>query len=172
MSLGKGRLKRDFGGYAQLEAMNVFLVPGVALWFGWPRTLVEVIALAAAIIAVAGLLVIGTIYWRAVDRRLKLKDRATFTRAMVVADRYERASMVAVIGSAVTLVVAFIAVGASRSVIVAAILTLLAALEYVNYYRVQLQVVDNLPDWQRFRATGRFKPAHMARDLAAFRGRS
>jgi hypothetical protein len=59
--------------------------------------------------------------------------------------------------------------GWSRSVIAGAGLWLLAALEYVNYYHRQLQYFDNMADLKHL-LTGRgLKPAHMARDLAAWR---
>ena len=171
MSLGGGRLKRDFAAYSQLEAMNVMLVPGLAIWFGWPRTLVEALALISSIVATAGLLVVGTIYWRAVDRRLKARAPAGFADAMLFADQAERPMMLATIVATIMAVVAFTLVGLSRSVIVAGVMTLLAVLEYVNYYHRQLQVIDNAPDFRRLVVTGRLKKAHMARDLAAYRRR-
>ena len=169
MSLGKGRLKRNFAAYAQMEAFNVVMVPALAIWIGWPRTLVEGLALAATLVAVAGLLVVGTIYWRAVDRRLKLRDRAGFRRAMRFADQAERPMITATALAVIMTIVVLASAGPSRSAMVTAVMCLLAVLEYVNYYHFQLQIFDNLPDFRRFVATGRLKKSHMARDLTAFR---
>lgn len=43
--------------------------------------------------------------------------------------------------------------------------TLLAGLEFVNYYVVQLQHFDNAADWQRLRSGRGFREAHLARAL-------
>jgi membrane protein YdbS with pleckstrin-like domain len=59
--------------------------------------------------------------------------------------------------------------GWSWSVTGAAILTLLAALEYVNYYHRQLQHFDRSSDFKRLMTGGGFRRSHMARDLAAYR---
>lgn len=164
-------MKRNFAAYAQMEAANVVLVPGLALWLGWPRTMFEVIAMFVSVIAVAGLLVVGAVFWRAIDRRLKLRDRQTFASAMAIADVAQRPMAIAVFGSGIAVVVAFVAEGATRSVIAAATLSLLAALEFVNYYHRQLQIFDNPADFKRLLATWQFKRAHLARELAAFRER-
>lgn len=54
-------------------------------------------------------------------------------------------------------------------VIGAAILTLLAALEYVNYYHRQLQHFDRSSDFKRLITGGGFRRSHMARNLTAYR---
>ncbi|MDQ3080564.1 MAG: hypothetical protein M3R03_11290 [Pseudomonadota bacterium] len=59
--------------------------------------------------------------------------------------------------------------GWTAGVIAAELLTLLAGLEYVNYYHRQLQHFDNLADLKRLFSGRGFKPSHMARSLAARR---
>jgi ferric-dicitrate binding protein FerR (iron transport regulator) len=61
--------------------------------------------------------------------------------------------------------------GWSKGAIAAAGLSVLALLEYVNYYHRQLQVIDNKADFQRLLSTGRFKRARLARALATYRQR-
>ena len=47
--------------------------------------------------------------------------------------------------------------------------TALAALEYVNYYKFQVQHFDNWADFKRLMTGRGFRKAHMARDIAAGR---
>jgi hypothetical protein len=65
--------------------------------------------------------------------------------------------------------VALVANGWSGAVIAALACSALGSLEYVNYYRVQLQHFDNLADFKRLLGGRGFRKAHLARDLAAFR---
>jgi hypothetical protein len=55
------------------------------------------------------------------------------------------------------------------SLVVSLLLALLAILEYVNYYRVQLQHFDHAADFKRL-VTGRgFRRSHLAKAIAAYR---
>ncbi len=162
---------RNLTAYWQMEAANVLFVPGLALVFGWPRTAIGAVALALAIVATAGFLVVGTLYWRGLDRRLKGLGRESLERALAFADRVERPLLVAT-AAAVAATVADVAIdGFTATAIAAVVLTLLAVLEYVNYYRWQLQYFDNAADLKRLFTTGRLRRAHLARDLADFRAK-
>jgi hypothetical protein len=88
-------LKRNFGSYAAMEGANVFFVPGFALWLGWPRSPSEIAAMVVSIIAVSGLLVVGTLFWRGLDRRLKTGDRAALDQSVKFADRAQMPMAVA-----------------------------------------------------------------------------
>jgi hypothetical protein len=46
-----------------------------------------------------------------------------------------------------------------------AVLLLLAVLEYVNYYHVQLQHFDHDADWRRLMSGRGFRPSHLAREI-------
>ena len=46
-----------------------------------------------------------------------------------------------------------------------AVLLLLAVLEYINYYHVQLQHFDHAPDWQRLVSGRGFRRSHLAREI-------
>ena len=52
-----------------MEAANIVFVPGFALYFGMPRDWLEAPAFGAAARATMGYLVVGTFYWRGVERR-------------------------------------------------------------------------------------------------------
>jgi hypothetical protein len=53
----------------------------------------------------------------------------------------------------------------SAQCVAPALLLLLAVLEYVNYYHVQLQHFDHAPDWQRLIAGRGFRRSHLAREI-------
>ena len=163
------RSPRDFKGYAQLEAFNILLVPGTALWFGRPKTLAEAAILSTAIIATAGFLAIGTLYWRGLAARLRTSEAASRSAALRTADRCERPLVVVTTLASVMVMVGVLAFGWTGAIIAAAALTALAWLEYVNYYHWQLQHFDRMADTRRLFTTRRFRRAHMARHLARYR---
>jgi hypothetical protein len=45
------------------------------------------------------------------------------------------------------------------------VLLLLAVLEYINYYHVQLQHFDHAPDWKRLISGRGFRRSHLAREI-------
>jgi hypothetical protein len=152
-----------------MEAMNILLVPGAAFLFAPPKAPVEIVAMVLASLATATFLLVGALYWRGLDRRLRAGDRAGLEQALSIGDRLEKPGLALIFfaGAGSALAVAF--QGWTWPCVAACLLTLLAALEYVNYYKRQLQHFDNWTDFKRL-ITGRgFKPAHMARELAAFR---
>jgi hypothetical protein len=152
-----------------MEGANVVFVPGLALWFGWPRSPTEIAAMVISIFAAAGLLIVGTVFWRAVDRRLKSKDHGAIGGAVQFAAAAQRPMALFTGASIIAALIALSRDGASSAVIAAGALSLLAVLEYVNYYHLQLQVFDNAADMRRLLSTGRLKRSHLARDRAARR---
>jgi hypothetical protein len=151
-----------------MELLNALTVPGLAVWIGWPRDAIAALLLAAALLPTVALLVIGGLYWRGVAHRTRERSRA-LPAALKLANRSER-SLVALTALALAATFALLLrEGASRTMLAAAVSTLLAVLEYVNYYRVQLQHFDNARDLKRLLRGRGFRLAHMARDLAAYR---
>lgn len=163
---------RRLRGYWQMEAANVLFVPafaiGLVLWAGGGVS----IALVAAAIACAALLVVGALYWRAVMRQMEgARGALAFWIPRLAA--VEGLSLALVICAVAVTVMEFVQAGGAWTPerIGAVALTALAALEYVNYYRVQLQHFDNWADFKRL-ITGRgLRQAHMARDIQAWRRR-
>ena len=144
------------------------LVPFVVLRSAMPRTWLEIAAGALSLAVVALLLLVGGAYWYAVLKRAQ-GDPAPFATVLRVADRTEPASIALLALAWIATAVALAAHGWTWPVIAACVCSALGTLEYVNYYRVQLQHFDHADDFKRL-LTGRgFRKAHLARDLAAFR---
>jgi hypothetical protein len=160
---------RNLEAYWKMEAANVLVVPAIALALGFPRDVVEAIALGLAIVATAGFLVVGAAFWRGIDRRVRFADRVSGEQALDLAERVERPLLMATGAAVAATLTALSLNGWTASVIAAALLTLLAALEYVNYYHRQLQHFDNLADLKRLFSGRGFRPSHMARSLDARR---
>jgi hypothetical protein len=112
---------------------------------------------------------IGAAYWRAVDQRLRRADRILLDRVLALADAVERPLLLLTGAAVIALVYSILVHGWTAPVIAAAVLTLLAALEYVNYYHRQLQHFDRWSDFKRLVSARRLRPSHMARALAAHR---
>ena len=160
---------RNFESYWKMEAANVVFVPAFALWLGFPRNTLDAVAIGLAIVATSGFLVVGTAFWRGIDRRLRFADRDAASRALALADRAEQPLLAVNAAAAVASVAALVVNGWTGAAIAAAALSLMAALEYVNYYQRQLQHFDNRADFKRLLSGRGGKPSHMARDLAAWR---
>jgi O-antigen/teichoic acid export membrane protein len=154
-----------------MEAGNIVAIPGLAFYLGKPQASVELVALLLASAAVACFLLVGALYWRGPDRRFRSADRTALSGSLGVADRAEKPGLVLIALAVVACAVALALQAWSTAVVAASILSLLAAVEYVNYYRRQLQHFDNAADFKRLLTGGGLKPSHMARDLAAFRRR-
>jgi uncharacterized RDD family membrane protein YckC len=133
-----------------------------------PRTGWEIAAVSLSLLAASILLLLGGAYWCGVLRRAGGKP-ALLRQVLRVADRAER-PILALLAVAWLVSIGALAVeGWSRPVIAAFACSALAALEYVNYFQVQLQHFDHWADFQRL-LTGRgFRPAHLGRDVAALR---
>jgi hypothetical protein len=165
-------LIRRLSGYWRMEAGNVLLVPLIAAVAVIAQGDSLSVPLAFAAFACSALLVVGAIAWK-----IELDGLMGDTR---LADRtlpwLERARMP-------TLVMAVLAPGAAvveyamdgrwtASAIATAILALLALLEWVNYYKVQLQHFDHAADFKRLLAGRGFREAHLAKALRLRRARN
>ena len=168
MSATTGPVARRLRWYLQMAAGNALFVPacavGLVWWAGWAAS----VGLAVSAIACSALLVIGALYWRAVLRQIEGTSGVMdyWLPRLSVA---ERSSLGLVASATVVTVVELVLWGWTASRIAAAALTVLAALEYVNYYRIQLQHFDNWADLKRLVAGRGFRKAHMARDISAWR---
>jgi hypothetical protein len=123
------------------------------------------VATAIAMFAASGLLVIGALCWRMAlasatgDRRLA--DRLM---ALLKPSRTP-ARMMALIGGCAAIVEAATEGGFTPSAIAALTFGGLAILEYVNYFEVQLQHFDHLPDFKRLMAGKGFRKPYLAKAI-------
>ena len=159
--------------YWQMEAANAVIVPAAALGFVWWAGGAATAAFWVAAIACAMLLVIGALYWRAVLRQIQGASTA-FDYWLPRLAAAELTSLLLVSAAAIMVVLEFALSGGGwvATRVAAAFLTVLAGLEYVNYYKVQLQHFDNWADFRRLMSGRGFRRAHMARDIAAWRSRA
>ncbi len=162
---------RDFRSYGTLEGFNALLAPTVATYYGWPHDVAGGTVLALANLGLVIGLVVGTLYWLAVAAQIKRNSRP-MNAALKLASAAQGPMIIIVLAAAIGVAALVASRGWSLSNSVAAIVTLLAALEYVNYYHVQLQHFDNASDWRRLRNGQGFRRAHLARALAKRRHRT
>lgn len=156
--------------YWQMEAGNAVLVPVTAWVLIWSVGGAATAAFWVAVLACAALLVIGALYWRAVLRRIEgAAGVFEYWLPRLAAAENFMLALVSLSAIVVVLELTLSSRGLNAAIVAAAILTALAALEYVNYYKVQLQHFDNLADFKRLMAGRGFRKAHMARDIAAQR---
>jgi|CXWL01.1.fsa_nt_gi hypothetical protein len=168
MPAGENSVAKRLRWYWQMEAGNALFVPAAAVVLVWWAGGAASVALAVAAIACSALLVIGALYWRAVLRQIEGASAVMdyWLPRLAVA---EGASLGLVASATVVTVLELLLWGWTASRIAAAALTVLAALEYVNYYRIQLQHFDNWADLKRLMTGRGFRKAHMARDISAWR---
>lgn len=165
-------VSRRLRSYWKMEAVNVALVPASAVLGVWyfDGTLTPAFWLSA--LTCSALLAIGTVYLRAISKRAD-GDRRFFDQSLPGLAKVEPFAaalvVVAVAGWLGDLLTGQRA--NSPSGIASAILTILAALEYVNYYKVQLQHFDNAADFKRLMSGRGFRRSHLARDIAHWRSR-
>lgn len=160
------RSPRNFQTYAWMEAGNAVLVPAFARIIAPPEALLDGLAFGLAVLACAGFLLIGALYWRGMHDRIVHSRRERIETALTIAER-ARLPLLAITGVSIAAdIVALAIVGLRPANIAACALTLLACLEYVNYYHVQLQNFDRWSDFKRLLAGQGLRRSHMARDLA------
>lgn len=152
-----------------MEAGNVVLVPAVAAFFAQPANLFETLVFGLAAIACGGFLLVGSFYWSGKHDRIEHGGRKKIDRALTIAVRAKWPLLFITAASIVVDVYAIATAGFRPALIAASVLTLLAGLEYVNYYQLQLQHFDRWSDFQRLMTERKLRQAHMARDLAARR---
>ncbi len=165
-------LEKRLSSYWQLEAMNVALVPMAVLisaislgdQIRWP--------LLVCLAANAVLLVIGSCYWRIEYLRLRGQQEPydTWLPRLAAAEPLAVVSTGLAVISFIADVLSMGAVSGATSWLTAG-MALLALLEYVNYYRWQLQYFDHLPDFRALVKRKRLKRAHMARAIQRWRSR-
>lgn len=165
------KLRDRLSQYWKIELVNVFMLPVVTVVvvtqvFKAPVT----VALVLSLLATAGLLVIGTIALRMMFRQYE-GDRECASYWLPILDRAQNPALLLVMASIGTTATGLFASYPKFDAadIAALIFTLLATLEYINYYHRQLQHFDHWSDFRRLRAGQGWRKSHLARALARWR---
>jgi hypothetical protein len=165
----KAALIRRLSHYWKVEAANIVAVPVLAVWAIKRSGNTISFSLIVAMAAACFMLLIGTF-----ALRIKLetaKGRRSFgQRWLPWLSQAQLPALVMVVAAVAAAGLELWADGRRSNVAIATVVcALLAILEYINYYHVQLQNFDHLPDLKRFMAGGGFRKSHLARALQRFR---
>ena len=167
------KLRRRLSQYWKLELANVVFVPAAVTYLAYatggglgPLTWL-------VFLPMCGLLLVGGLYWRGKLHALEGRP-GNLQSSLALADKLDKPLLA---GS--TLAVGFAAaswiypsISASfADRLAACVCAALAGLEYVNYYRRQLQHFDHAADFKRLLAGKGFRAAQMAVDLARYRAK-
>ena len=152
--------------YWKIEAGNAVFIPALAVYLVLKSGGTISTALVLSGLACSFLLVIGTIVLRMMLRKARGEANATEDRIpLLIWMRWPAIALC---------VAAAVAIGAewingspelSAQFVVPAVLLLLAVLEYINYYHIQLQHFDHARDWQRLVSGRGFRRSHLAREI-------
>lgn len=167
----KAALVRRLSHYWKVEAANMVAVPSIAVWAIKKSANTISFSLIVAIAAACFMLLIGTF---ALRMQLETaKGRRSFgQRWLPWLSQAQWPALVIVVAAVAGAGFELWVHGRQSNVaIVTIICALLAVLEYINYYHVQLQNFDHLPDLKRFMAGGGFRKSHLAKALQSFRAR-
>jgi hypothetical protein len=170
--LSREKLIRRLGPYWQMELGNAVLVPGAAfgliLYFGasigWPTVLAALVS--------AALLVIGALAWRMELASLEGKPQLARYWTPILA-RLQAPMLLLSLAACGAVIWRLTTWGDlwGPDAIAAAVLAALAALEYINYYHIQLQHFDNAADFKRLLSGRGFRRAHLARAIYAWKAK-
>lgn len=167
----KERLHRRLSQYWKVERLNIFLLPTVATFVvGVTHQNTLTMAFWVSMIATSFLLVVGTIALRMLHKRLD-KDLSYETFWLPKLHIVQLPSLALVVVSSLLTTRQLISQYPSFQVVEYASLgfTVLAVLEYINYYHRQLQHFDNKADFQRLWTGKGFRRSQLARSLEKWR---
>ncbi|MEY4117566.1 MAG: hypothetical protein RLZZ116_894 [Planctomycetota bacterium] len=157
---------RRLNTYWKIEAGNVVLIPALAVYLVLRSGGKVSTALVLSGLACSFLLVIGTVVLRMMLCRARGEARANADWIPLL-DRMRWPAIGLCVAAAIANGADWISGNAELSVqfVAPAVLLLLAVLEYINYYHVQLQHFDHAPDWQRLVSGRGFRRSHLAREI-------
>ena len=169
----RSKLRKRLSQYWKLELGNAVFIPAVAAYLAHsaggglgPLTWLTFLPM-------CGLLLIGSLYWRGKLHALDGQP-GSLNSALALADKLDKALLVASSMAIVFAAASWIYPALSASFadrVAASVCATLAGLEYVNYYRRQLQHFDHAADFKRLLAGKGFRQAQMAVDLARYRAK-
>lgn len=162
----KPRIVSRLSSYWKLEAGNVVLLPAFAWFLLYQAGAKPDLPVILAMFASSALLVIGAACWRMELARAQ-GEAALADRIVAVLARTEQLGFVlALLGAFAALWGLWRAGGLTPAAIAALALGLLAVLEYLNYYVVQLQHFDHVADFKRLLSGKGFRRPHLAKAIA------
>jgi hypothetical protein len=152
--------------YWKIEAGNAVFIPALAVYLVLKSGGRISTALVLSGLACSFLLVIGTIVLRMMLRKARGEADAIADRIPLLA-RMRWPAIALCVAAAVANGAEWLSgsLELSAQCVAPALLLLLAVLEYVNCYHVQLQHFDHAPDWQRLIAGRGFRRSHLAREI-------
>jgi hypothetical protein len=169
MNANSGPIRR-LTTYWKIEAGNAVFIPAIAIYLVLRSGGTISAALALSCLACSFLLVIGTVVLRMMLGKARGEADATQARIpLLLWLRWPALALCA--AAAVALGMECLDPGPQLSAqfLAPALLLLLAVLEYVNYYHVQLQHFDHAADWRRLMSGRGFRPSHLAREIDRWR---
>lgn len=163
-------IEKRLSSYWKLEAANVVLLPLFAVYMAWSSDWQLGRATIIAFVPVCLLLAIGAQYWRA--KLQQLRSGASLPARIALLARLEPFALGTCVVAVASCGLAWATPGWSASNPdrwFASVMTLLALLEYVNYYHRQVQHFDHGPDFKRLISGKGFRPSQMAVDINRWR---
>lgn len=152
--------------YWKIEAGNAVFVPALAVYVVLKSGGAISTSLVLSGLACSFLLVIGTVVLRMMLRKSRGEANASSVKIPLLI-RLRWPAIGLCVAAAISLAIELIRGNAAFSAqfVAPAVLTLLAVLEYINYYHVQLQHFDHAPDWKRLISGRGFRRSHLAREI-------
>ncbi|UOR14699.1 hypothetical protein [Qipengyuania aquimaris] len=174
ISTKRTKLRDRLSGYWRMEVGNAVIIPLAVLFVAKMSESPLGLLTWLSFLPMCALLLLGGLYWRGKLRSLD-GDARPLDTSLAIADKSQLAlgfaSVLALLAALCAWVWPWLSVSLGDR-IAATICSLLAVLEYVNYYHRQLQHFDHAADFRRLIAGQGFRRAQMAGDLARLRSRS
>jgi hypothetical protein len=161
-------LRQHLSSYWKMEGGNVLALPLFVWFLVWKARDTPDLAAVLSAAACSFLLVVGTAAWRMALARLD-GEAALAQRLVAFCARAEFPSLLLLAAATIATGHAIATLGWPPRTIAAVGLTILAWLEYVNYYHWQLQNFDSMIDFKRIMAGRGLRRAHMGRAVRAWR---
>ncbi|WP_226700640.1 hypothetical protein [Qipengyuania gaetbuli] len=167
----RAALRKRLSSYWKLELGNALLIPAAVFYLasgegngiGWLTLF--------SFLPMCGLLLLGSAYWRAKLAGVE-GDRSKLSTVLGAADRLDRLLFLLAFASLTAAIASWVLPSLSVSLadrIAATVCSVLAMLEYVNYYHRQLQHFDHGEDFRRLLGGKGFRRSQMSVDLQQYR---
>ncbi len=168
------KLQRRLEGYWRLELLNAALLPVTAI-FVLAETGQAIGALCiSCLVLMSALLIAGGWYWRAKARQFR-RVQSNIGSTLFWLARLQVPLLASCIAVSLLCVADLLLFRLSASLgdrLVAILATILAILEYINYFHRQLQHFDHAPDFLRLLRGRGFRKSRLQVDLERYRNQT